>query len=559
MNAWYRARAAESLPRALTLADRRPFPIGSGSFHREGWKYVFPSTGFSSPAFQAGCYALARAATAGFPGNPLFGRPGVLETAGAGIDFAERSRNADGSFPEWFPGQRSYCATAYLTYYLSRSFAAAAGAAAPDRAARWKRMLVEAGDWLCGRDNPDSANQVAAAGAALASLHRLLDIPRFRTGAERSWEALRARQHPDGWLPEYGGPDVGYATAALDMAARTLEEVPVPAARETGCAIFRYLENLLYPGAAVPVAALSSRGSGYFLPFGWEWFSRREPAREACRRNFRTMLTGGWVPAPAAVDDRYFLQVFLPSFLDAALLPHPAEDAPAVAHRDAPPGVIRKAGFGVWINFRDYGQFGLYSPAADAACADFGPALLVDGRLHVPAAAGPAPGPPPGPGDVFVVHGGWRILRASGTGRGPSVSFLERFGPRLIPLLPFRGILGDAVRRAALAPAAADVPTGWRRRIAVSDDFVEVRDTMALPRPGGTVAVRFLPDAGPSRHPAGSFGTCRFSVTPAVLDGGSALDVASELRSRGRATLVTRWTLRTHGWDVRREVSEADP
>jgi len=559
VNDWYRSVATASLPRLMTLLDTRPAPAGTGSFDRETWKYRLSRGNFSPPGFQSGCYAVARASHLDVPANPFSPESEWINHVRRGLDWSARSQHADGSFPEWFPAQRSYCATAYLLLYLAGAFRAVRGEIHRDESDRWSRMLLQAGHWLAERDNPDSANQVAAAGAGFAALGEVLDIASFRRRSEATWNRLLCRMAPAGWLPEYGGPDVGYMTASLDMAARTLDRQHVESAEEAGTAMARYIAAVLAPGPCAPLAAISSRSSNFFLPYGWERFRRMNRPPADSTRNYAVIMQGGFAPTPASADDRYFLQLFLPSFLDAALLPPAEDDRTDEPTLERPvDGFLRTPCYGFWINLHGYGQFGACSHQTPELLVDYGLAIVSRGTIHFPVGA-TSSSLTECPDASFAAQNRWEVCGGWGESNEPFRLFryllrLAHLGGVTVPLSRPWSLLSERIRRTALLPGKIRISSGWKREVRTDHNAIEVRDALEFPARLSIDRVAFLAEPFPALHPASRFGTPQHPRMRPLDRQETETTLAGTLRDRGRATLITRWELREGSWCASRRI-----
>ncbi|MBI4229745.1 MAG: hypothetical protein HY608_02805, partial [Planctomycetes bacterium] len=107
----YLAAARAALPRILTQLDRNPRSPTYGCATRAFWHDRTQS--FPNGAAQACAAALALASEADGGIPPYAGSAQVAQWAGAALAYWASIQRRDGSFDEAYPGQRSYCATAF--------------------------------------------------------------------------------------------------------------------------------------------------------------------------------------------------------------------------------------------------------------------------------------------------------------------------------------------------------------------------------------------------------------------------------------------------------------
>lgn len=190
--------------------DRDSSSLTYGCFDRNYWNYKI--TDFPSGWFTAGAYYLALLTK--IPGTPFYKNSRIQEWAWAGVLFAEKSLNIDGSIAEVYPFERSFCATAFLANYVTNT-AKLLGKQLPQK-------FIKTLDWLCHNDNPPVSNQRAAAIAAIARLSEHFAQKRTTCFDKLSGELLK-KQDCSGFFPEYGGPDLGYQTVTLSILSHLVE------------------------------------------------------------------------------------------------------------------------------------------------------------------------------------------------------------------------------------------------------------------------------------------------------------------------------------------------
>jgi len=159
---------------------------------------------------------MALAASANVNNNPYFGQQALSDWARAAWQHWLSRRNCDGSVAEAYPGERSYCATAFGAAAFMETVRLLGGSDA------WSEELDQAHmtlNWLAANEAHETANQAAASLWALAGYACLSDREEARSWAKQRREGILSMADPGGVLLEYGGFDAGYQS--ISMAAIT--------------------------------------------------------------------------------------------------------------------------------------------------------------------------------------------------------------------------------------------------------------------------------------------------------------------------------------------------
>lgn len=299
--------------RLLGEWNRIGYSKDAGSLGRDVWLYRLPA-GFHPPTLQCAAYSLGRLFLFRHPDNPFYNSGRILSALRSAVSFTRSLQHRDGSFPEWYPSQRSFCATSYITAYLSMIL--------PDLGKNWaeahRDWLFRAGRWISRNIRVESANQLAAAACGLHHLSRWEGGEEFGPGKSSATDLLLKAQHEEGWFPEYGGADLGYLSLTLDFLSRIRSRSPSPGIDSS---ILRGLEFLA--AAVLPDGTVSSicsrRATNFLMPFAIESLADLSPAAAVLRRKLLAGISAGTLPTPSTVDPRYCAHLFLPSFVDAAI------------------------------------------------------------------------------------------------------------------------------------------------------------------------------------------------------------------------------------------------
>lgn len=290
----YRSQALAVAERILGLGDRDPSSRTYGCFDRYYWHYK--ALDFPNARAQEIGYYLALLWQNPFEGNRFAGVEKVRSWAEAAIDFWYGIQNRDGSFDEWWPHERSFCATSFSTMMAAETVRLLGQQ--PNR-----RVFFRAADWLSRNHNPEVSNQVAASVVALHSVGEIFEDEFLIEKAEQRARELVQNQADDGHFPEYGGPDVGYHSLTLSLLVAYVGKTsnkPVSAALQRG---FDFLRSRLAEDATFDYNSCSRR-TQFLYPSGFILMGEADLAAAHLRG-----CQAGKVLLPSWMDDRYCFQL----------------------------------------------------------------------------------------------------------------------------------------------------------------------------------------------------------------------------------------------------------
>ncbi len=423
MSAPYAALTLAQVPRALSLEDANPRSRTYGCCDRAFWQYRTVAD-FPAATFQQLALAFAALASTPFPGTVHAGDEGMRERARAALRFWCAAGRRDGSFDEWYRNERSYCATAFTTFGMAETVLALDGHLAPTDRDAAVAALRRSARWLADRWNPWVMNQNLAACAGLLGAHLATGDVWMRDACARKWGETLRRLDDEGWFPEYGGADLGYATLALDLLA-ALDRRGAPGdVLGTAAKACRYLATFACRSGGL-AERLGSRGTSHAFPYGAEAFADRVPEAAALAVHLRRGLERGELLGPAA-DDRYFAYFYLPQFALACTVRRSAETAPApqpappAPPPPAPPAKNFSVSHGILPrgNASDCKSFAKSLGPAAAGPATTGAAAAGPAATAAAACAG-------APADVAWSRSGFRVWRRAA---GDVVCSLRRQG-----------------------------------------------------------------------------------------------------------------------------------
>jgi hypothetical protein len=467
------AYTRQQLPRVFTQMDRDPDSPTFGCFDRAFWHYKvrdFPSAILQQGAFTLEALRRGWLAVGAGPG-------GVVERWCVGaLNALARQVDRRGGVDEYYPFERSFPAAAFGLWTVARL------------AADWRDKaphLLERIDWtplarlardLARRAETDAANQQAAALAGLALATGLARLGVTAADVEPHAARLFASQHPEGWFPEYGGPDFGYLTVTLDALADYHDATGDPRAVAAADRAIDFLAAMVGADGRLP-STLNSRNTDYVVPYGLARAAARSPRAAGL---VETLFAGATDPAHFlwATDDRYHVHYIYASCVRA--LPHLDRMLPP-----EPPAARESLwlpGCGAWVRWGSDRSWTAYVAARKGGLVrvhrrdsepltDHGWRLGSGGHIWTSAWWSEA----------------WRIEREEEAvtirGRCHAAGFLvpspwkhallrllaRALGPRLLPWL----------RRRMIFRPGADSGPAFERRVEIKDAGVTVRDRIA--------------------------------------------------------------------------------
>ncbi len=300
MNSVYLESMLKEIPRLLGLVDKNPSSPTFGCFDRQFWHYNVVD--FPCARFQEAVLTLAILYQNEFPDNAYYKNSNIFSLIDGALRFWSDMQDSDGSFSEWYPVEHSFVATAFTTYAISETLLILGGDIPSYK--KVLKSLRRAGEWLLNYTDFTACNQVAGAVTALFNLYLLTSEERYRDGATRKLEQLKDRQNPEGWFPEYGGPDTGYLSLAIDYLSKYYEKSEDPLAREMIDRALGFLVYFAHPNGTFG-GEYGSRNTKYIIPAGVEFSSRWNKDAGVIASLLRESLGKMQTVGPYNLDDRY--------------------------------------------------------------------------------------------------------------------------------------------------------------------------------------------------------------------------------------------------------------
>jgi len=306
----------KNAPRLLGLLNRNVSSSSYGSFDREFWHYN--TVDFSCARKQEAVLTLTLLYLIKHEKNRYYQSSEILDYIRAALMFWARIQNANGSFNEWYPNENSFVVTSFSTYAVSESMLLIRDKLPANECQKVIEALLKAGDWLVSRNETRVMNQQTGAAIALLNLYLLAGNTKYRDSARDKISLLIQRQSDEGWFIEYGGPDIGYLSLAIDYLCKYYTKTEDAQVKEIIDRSLGFIKYFIQPNL-IAGGEYTSRNTEYLIPHGFEIFSKlNENAQFIASVIRKTLVTTN--SFPDLFDDRYLTYVgytWLQAFLDA--------------------------------------------------------------------------------------------------------------------------------------------------------------------------------------------------------------------------------------------------
>jgi hypothetical protein len=305
-----------NVPRILGLLNRNISSSSYGCFDREFWHYN--TVDIACARKQEALLTLTLLYLIEHKDNKYYHNREILSYIKAAIKFWTKIQNRNGSFNEWYPNEHSFVATSFSTYAVSESVLLIRNKIPEEDYQTVIKALRKAGDWLIKRNEIRVMNQQTGAVIALLNLNLLTKNTAYLKSAREKIALIKQRKSGEGWLVEYGGPDMGYLSLAIDYLCKYYKKTADDTVIEIINSSLGFIKYFVQPNL-IAGGEYTSRNTEYLIPHGFEIVSKfNEDAfllASIVRKTLRNTNS-----FPHLFDDRYLTYVgytWLQAYLDA--------------------------------------------------------------------------------------------------------------------------------------------------------------------------------------------------------------------------------------------------
>lgn len=303
-------------PRLLGLLNRNVSSSSYGSFDREYWHYN--TVDFSCARKQEAVLTLTLLYLIKHENNKYYQSSELLGYIRAALIFWTGIQNYNGSFNEWYPNENSFVVTSFSTYAISESLLLIKDELPENDRQQIIEALIKAADWLVNRNETRVMNQQTGAAISLLNLYLLTGRNKYLVSSKDKISLLKQRQSEEGWFLEYGGPDIGYLSLAIDYLCKYYSKTEDEQVRGIIDRSLSFIKHFIQPNL-IAGGEYTSRNTEYLIPHGFELFSKfNEDALFVASAVRKSLITAN--SFPGLFDDRYLTYIgytWLQAYRDA--------------------------------------------------------------------------------------------------------------------------------------------------------------------------------------------------------------------------------------------------
>lgn len=293
--------------RLLAMQDDTSLSPSFGCFDLKYWRDK--TSEFADARFQEASLTLALLSLPAYDihraAGPLPDSCDLYAGFRAGLRQWHGMQYSDGSFDEWYKGERGFAAAAFTTiafglavYFLGERLASEDRRLALD-------ALKRSCQWLTRREDIVKTNHDAAGAAALAIGAKVTADKDFSRVARDKIESVLRRQESEGWFPEIGAMDLGYCSVLMDYVMLYVhfsgDTKPVPAMRK----LMEFMAPHIHPDGTVAAEGGSCR-NGYVGRIGTGLLSAHDDRAGALVSILMRQSPGKAGLLPTLADDLRF-------------------------------------------------------------------------------------------------------------------------------------------------------------------------------------------------------------------------------------------------------------
>jgi len=306
-----------NVPRLLGLLNRNISSTSYGCFDRDYWHYNIID--FACARKQEAVLTLTLLYLLKHEKNKYFRSNEILRYIRAALMFWTKIQNKNGSFSEWYPNENSFVVTSFSTYAVSESLLLIKDELPEQEYQSIIRALIKAGEWLLKRHETRVMNQQTGAAIALLNIYLLTNENKFLDSSKNKITVLKQRQSREGWFIEYGGPDIGYLSLAIDYLCKYYIKTKDERVKDVVDRALSFIKYFIQPNL-IAGGEYTSRNTEYLIPHGFEIFSKNNNEDALLIASIIRKSLLRTESFPNFFDDRYLTYVgytWLQAYLDA--------------------------------------------------------------------------------------------------------------------------------------------------------------------------------------------------------------------------------------------------
>ena len=162
------------------------------------------------------CFTLAMLYKYDLASNKYRNDVNVLTTISALLQYWASTQYSDGSFDEWYKGERAYAACAFSIHAVSRTVYLLRDDLGEELLKKIMNSIDLGCKWLSQRKDLFKTNHEAVGIAALTFGAKVLEDEKYLRVAQEKVDFLLSTQQKEGWFKEIGQLDIGYTFLTVE-------------------------------------------------------------------------------------------------------------------------------------------------------------------------------------------------------------------------------------------------------------------------------------------------------------------------------------------------------
>ena len=206
---------SESIERILQQIDRDPLSPSYGCAHLAYWRDK--TSDVADTRRQEVMLPLTLLYKQKYPFSNWSGNERLKAAITSLLSYWCHSQYSDGSFDEWYKGERAFAAAAFSSHAVARTLWILQDELQDEIRKDAKKKLTKTANWLIKHNDLFKTNHQAVGVGALAWVGKVINDENITREAYKKLGSIIKVQHTEGWFPEIGSMDVGYTFLTVEF------------------------------------------------------------------------------------------------------------------------------------------------------------------------------------------------------------------------------------------------------------------------------------------------------------------------------------------------------
>lgn len=209
-----------AVERILSQINPEPLSPFYGCAHLAYWRDK--TSAVADTRRQEVMFALALLYKNDYPGSEWKLDKRLKKAIEALIIFWCRNQYNDGTFDEWYKGERAFAAAAFSAHAVARTIEIMGDDLPAECVLKTKGKLGKTAKWLLKNNDLFKTNHQAVGAAALAWAGKVIENNDYTRGAREKIQSIIDVQNEEGWFPEIGQMDLGYTFLTVEFVSMVM-------------------------------------------------------------------------------------------------------------------------------------------------------------------------------------------------------------------------------------------------------------------------------------------------------------------------------------------------